>query len=238
MLLLFIVFFLPGFLWPQAPERLGLYMTQSILIAAPQVLLLLYLLWLRRGRSPEQTAGEVFREYGVGAPRASDLVHALAIFAGLVALLALATWGLARIPALGREILGRGFRYRLPRPALLPLAALFALATAYREELFFRCYLITRLQQLTLPAWAAAGASTALFAVGHLYQGPAGLIVAALLGTCFALLFLRLRNLHRLALAHALYNLAVLAATLFSAAGAAAGPPFTIARILAIVGVL
>jgi membrane protease YdiL (CAAX protease family) len=245
MLLLFFAFFLPGFLFPQAPQQLGPFMVQSALVAIPQVLLLLYLLWLRRANQGNSQAwgragalAEAWREYGVTAPRASDLVHALAIFAGLVGVLALTAVVLRLIPAGPRRLLEEGFRFRLERPALLPLAVVFALTTAYREELFFRCYLITRLRQLALPPWAAAALSTILFAAGHLYQGLSGFIVATVLGVCFALLFLRLRNLHRLAIAHALYNLAVLGATLLmgEAGQRAAADFFTIGVFSGIVG--
>lgn len=237
MLLLFFAFFLPGFLYPRSPHDLGAFMVQSILLCVPQVLLLLYLLWLRLGaRGPRDASvaawlgpPEAWREYGLALPRARDLVHALAIFGGLLALLALSAAVLRLIPFLPRRLLEQGFRFRLGRPALLPLAVVFALTTAYREELFFRCYLITRLRHLSLPAWAAATLSTAVFAAGHIYQGLAGLVVAAVLGACFSLLFLSRPGLHRLAIAHALYNLAVLGATLLvdDAGPAAAAGTFT-----------
>lgn len=217
MILLFLAFFLPGFLYPQTPEDLAAFMTRSTLIAVPQVLLLLYLLWLREGQS--------WGRYGVAAPRGRDLLPALAIFAGLISLLLVAAAVLRLLPFVPRRLLEQGFRFRLDRPTLLPLAGVFALTSAYREELFFRCYLITRLRQLGLPSWVAAASSTALFAAGHLYQGLSGLIVATLLGACFALVFLRLRNLHRLAIAHGLYNLTVLAATLFVGQAGTETPP-------------
>jgi membrane protease YdiL (CAAX protease family) len=113
-----------------------------------------------------------------------------------------------------RRRLAGGYRWHLQDARLLPLAAAFSLLTGYREELFFRAYLLTRLRQSGLPAAAAVAASGLLFASGHAYQGLAGLAVALALGLYFAVAFTRLGNLHRVAWAHALYNLTVLAATL------------------------
>ncbi len=53
-------------------------------------------------------------------------------------------------------------------------------------------------------------ASTALFCVGHIYEGVMGVVVAASLGVLFALVYLRLKNLHVIAFAHGLYNTLVL----------------------------
>jgi membrane protease YdiL (CAAX protease family) len=61
--------------------------------------------------------------------------------------------------------------------------------------------------------------STALFAVGHVYQGIAGLAVALIQGAYFSVIFLRFKNIHPLALAHGLYNAAVLILTLFVETG-------------------
>ncbi|TFG78903.1 MAG: CPBP family intramembrane metalloprotease, partial [Spirochaetales bacterium] len=56
--------------------------------------------------------------------------------------------------------------------------------------------------------------SVALFTAGHAYQGTAGLISAALLGSALAVAYLRGTNLHALAWAHAGYNLLLLLASL------------------------
>ncbi len=73
----------------------------------------------------------------------------------------------------------------------LPLALLFGLTAGYREEFFFRAYLLTRLDELALPVPYAVAASTALFCVGHVYEGVMGVLVAAGLGVLFASVYLR-----------------------------------------------
>jgi membrane protease YdiL (CAAX protease family) len=221
MALLFLAFYLPGFLGfePALGQEAGQFarvVGQYLLAAIPQVLLLLYILWLReRQEAPGVRAG--FQAFGIVRPRGMDLLYALAIFVGLMALLLALNLLLSLLPEGGRALFRQGFRWRLTRPLLVPLALVFGLVTGYREELFFRCYLLTRLGQLSLPPAAAVALSTLVFAGGHLYQGAAGFLVAAVQGAYFAVLFQRMRNLHRLALAHALYNGLVLVASLFAA---------------------
>ena len=99
---------------------------------------------------------------------------------------------------------------------LIPLALVFAVVTGYREELFFRGYLITRFTEMGVPAPAAVGVGALLFALGHIYQGSGGFAAALILGVLFGLLFVQRRNLHRLAVAHALYNALVLTASLWA----------------------
>jgi hypothetical protein len=221
--LLFLVFYLPGYLWPglqldYGAANLGPYMLQFLTIAPPQILLLLYILNLRAESAGGNTQLRL-AEFGLRRPRSTDLLYALAIFGGIVALLLLLGLILSLLPAAGRSMFTRGFRWKLEEPRLIPLVLLFCLVTGYREELFFRSYLITRFSQLGLPAAAGVGLSTMLFSVGHLYQGVAGLAVAVIQGLYFAILFVRLRNLHPLALAHGLYNAAALLVTLFVDAG-------------------
>jgi membrane protease YdiL (CAAX protease family) len=214
--LVFAGFYLPGLLWPDASSReassdLGLYMARFLVIATPQVLLLGYLIRVRGSQTPGVS---VWAEFGISRPRAADLAWALALLVGAFLLLAAAALILGLLPDEVRRRLAGGYRWHLQDARLLPLAAAFSLLTGYREELFFRAYLLTRLRQSGLPAAAAVAASGLLFASGHAYQGLAGLAVALALGLYFAVAFTRLGNLHRVAWAHALYNLTVLAATL------------------------
>jgi hypothetical protein len=211
-------FYLRGLLWPiSAPAgdagELALYMARFLGAAAPQVLLLAYLIWLR---GPQLPGRSVWTEFGIGRPRAADLGWAILLLAGAFLLLAAAGLLLNLLPEEARRRLTGGFRWSLQDARLLPLAACFSLLTGYREELFFRSYLLTRLRQAGLPAAAAVAASALLFAGGHAYQGPIGLAVALALGLYFALAFARQGNLHRVAWAHGLYNLAVLAGTLLA----------------------
>jgi membrane protease YdiL (CAAX protease family) len=188
------------------------YMLQFFIVALPQILLLLYILRLRGGE-------DVWAEFGIPRPRARDLPVTLLVFAGVMALLTLLGLILILLPSAGRSLFASGFRWQLEDPRLIPLVLLFCLVTGYREELFFRSYLLTRFRQLHLPVFLAVAVSTAVFAVGHAYQGIAGLAVALIQGAYFSMVFLRIRNVHPIALAHGLYNAAVLILTLFVETG-------------------
>lgn len=209
--ILFATLFLPGILWPEAgllpgAADLPAYMARFLVIAVPQILLILYVIDLGGGPPPAR--------YGLRRPSPRDLPPALLAYIGLLAILLSINLGAALVPGAARLLEG-GFRWQMSSPAHIPLALLFALATGYREELFFRSYLITRLAEAGADPRAAVLLSAVLFSSGHFYQGPAGLIMAPAQGLLFGAFFLRRRNLHALALGHALYNLTVLALTVF-----------------------
>ncbi len=219
MILLFLLFYLPGYLWPQQELLQGSgslrpYMLQFLLIAVPQIMLLLYILDLRAREAGSPAEGP-FAEFGIRRPKARDLLYALLIFAGVFALLTLLGAILMLLPSAGRSLFTTGFRWKLEDPRLIPLVLLFCLVTGYREELFFRSYLLTRFRQLHLPVAIGIGMSTLLFAAGHVYQGIAGVAVALIQGVYFSILFVRLENIHPMAMAHGLYNTTVLVITFF-----------------------
>lgn len=146
------------------------------------------------------------REYGLCRPKARDPLRAAALAAILFMaskLAALAFGGegaSAAVPDAG------GW----PFPALIALSALFSASVGYREELFYRLYVIGSLRDRGASPEAAALASAALFAAGHAYQGAAGIAAAAAVGLVLAAATVRGWRLHSLALAHAAYDFAVL----------------------------
>jgi membrane protease YdiL (CAAX protease family) len=216
LLLVFAAFYLPGLLWsspaPQEdPARMASYMAQFLTAALPQLALFAYLLHLR---GATDGAGSTWLDFGIPRPRAADLLWALLVALGILLLLGVLGLAISALPGGARRLFQSGFRWQLPKAQLLPLALLFSLVSGYREELFFRSYLLTRLAQAGLHPALAVAASSLLFAAGHAYQGPAGFAVALVMGVYFALVFLRMRNLHRLAWAHGLYNAVVLLSTL------------------------
>jgi membrane protease YdiL (CAAX protease family) len=164
-----------------------------------------------------RSVSAAFERFGLVRIRPRDLLQGVLVFSGAAAVLLAAAMLLRLIPGTGRQFLTEGFRFHLGDWRLVPLALVFGLVIGYREELFFRGYLLTRLAEIGVPAAPAVAGSTLLFAMGHLYQGPAGFVTAAALGAYFGTLFTRRRNLHRLALAHGLYNTAVLVASLWIA---------------------
>ena len=149
-------------------------------------------------------------------PRRRDAAEAGIIAAALVAALALASLLVGALPDPLREPFLRGYRWELQGAAQVPLALAFVLISAYREELYFRAYLLTVLEEIATPPWLAVLTSALLFGLGHLYQGWLAAVTALLIGVGFALLYRHRPSVHRLAWAHAAFNLTVLTGTLFA----------------------
>jgi uncharacterized protein len=100
--------------------------------------------------------------------------------------------------------------------ALIPLFIASSLSTGYAEELFFRSYLMRRLERAGLgPLWAGL-ASSLLFGSFHGAQGIVGIASTTLVGLWFARRWHKGRNIHELAIGHGLYDAAVFAITLYS----------------------
>ena len=86
---------------------------------------------------------------------------------------------------------------------------LACLGTGYLEELYFRYYLLAKMENIIPQTAVRVLFSTILFAVVHMYYGPWGILNAAIAGLFLSVLFLRTRSLHGIAVAHAGYNMFV-----------------------------
>jgi membrane protease YdiL (CAAX protease family) len=174
------------------------WLATGMIQSASQVLLLAVIIGVS-GRS---------REFGVRKPSPRDIPAAVLIFGGMLLIGSLVALIMVKL----------GFAYLEPataRPELSPLALVilaagFALASAYREELFYRAFLLGSCIQRSAPPAAAVGVSVILFAWGHAYQGPVGMVAAACTGLFLALAWLRGTSVHALSLGHAAYNLGIL----------------------------
>ena len=176
-------------------------------LAVSAVQLAIIALIMTRRRAPK-------REFGLHFQLA-EIWHAVPVAAGGVALLVAFGVAAQALPEAVSNRVAEGYRWQIPSLLRLPLAVPFLLLAAYREELFFRAFLITTLRGLRAPNWAAIAISSFLFGAGHLYQGVFAAVVSAALGAYLGAWYLRAAAVHRLAIGHALFNLIVLAATLF-----------------------
>lgn len=70
------------------------------------------------------------------------------------------------------------------------LALLLVVVVALAEETIFRGYLILRLQGLTGSRTLAVLVSSFIFALGHGYEGSAGVVTVGVMGMVFALVYL------------------------------------------------
>jgi len=75
------------------------------------------------------------------------------------------------------------------------------------EELLFRSYLFTRLEELFGDKALALVATFVGFGCLHIYEGMRGFINASVIGLCLGIAFIRFRSVIPLALAHTLGNL-------------------------------
>ena len=199
-LVLFAALFLPGYLYQSAEGASFIFsssemLLRNLVVGVPQVLLILYV--IATGANADA------RDYGLPRLRLSDLFRAFGVFAGIC---------LVSVPiaVAGRLLNAVGIVADValdPSPISLILLVLVCMTTGYREELYFRSYLLSELAPLGRTK--AIAASTALFAIGHIYQGGLAFVGTALIGTLLSFAFLRYRNTHIVALGHGLYNLAV-----------------------------
>jgi membrane protease YdiL (CAAX protease family) len=210
-LLFFAAFFLPGYAAqgiaaPVGPTTNAL-MIQSTLAGIPQFLLMAWVVVARAPASGEESA---WRRWGLVPLEPRDAVRTALL---LLACFAVVAPFIALMVALPRELsqnLGRGYRWGLQSVSQLPLAFLFGLTAGYREEFFFRSYLLGRLDELGVPVVAAVAVSTIVFCLGHLYEGLLAVAVTAALGVLLSAAWLRRRSLHVVAIAHGTYNALVL----------------------------
>lgn len=80
----------------------------------------------------------------------------------------------------------------IPSPVLgeVLLGTMLVVVVAFSEELIFRGYLIHRFQGAGATTGVAVVVSTAIFALGHGYEGTAGLATVSVMGLIFALVYL------------------------------------------------
>ncbi|SIQ92326.1 CAAX protease self-immunity [Alkalispirochaeta americana] len=88
----------------------------------------------------------------------------------------------------------------------IPLLTGTLLAVAYGEEIFFRAYLLIRLNQAGLSSMPALLISATLFALTHQWQGPEAVFFAWISGIFLGSVWILRPGIHHLALGHAAYN--------------------------------
>lgn len=145
------------------------------------------------------------REYGIGVPKPRDVPAAALILGGMLLIGTLVSITLKtpdRTPTSPEAT-------TLTWPTLA-LYLGFSLGSAYREELFYRVYLLESFKLGSAPQGLAVTFSVVLFTLGHAYQGPTGMAAAALIGLFLAVAWIRGRSLHALAWGHGAYNLGIL----------------------------
>lgn len=90
-----------------------------------------------------------------------------------------------------------------------PVLILAAIENGFLEEVLVVGYLMTRLEQLKVPAVGAIAISAVLRGSYHLYQGFGGFLGNAVMGVVFAYWFRRTRRLWPLVIAHSILDIVV-----------------------------
>lgn len=186
------------------PAELGRTLTYTL----PSLALLWYL--ILRINSAEKKS---FSSLGLTSLRKQDFLSFAAGFAGLV----LVGLGISFLVSLLPQM------ENLPPPPKIEapdtvwgwiVIAFSCLGTGYLEETYFRYYLFTAgptaaPEKLNVDAAARIVLSTGLFSICHIYEGPWGILNAALAGILLSALFVRFKSFHGIAWAHGAYNIFV-----------------------------
>ena len=209
-LILFTALFLPAF-FSQSREADGgmfnspyfnlTYLTRAL----PQAALILYLIKIK--------GIGTLKKFGIKKIRLKDIPGGFLVLAGILLSIIPITI-ITSIIQSRTENFSDGIIWYIDRISILPLIFITCLATGYLEELFFRVYLITMLEKIGLQIKFVIPAAAFLFASGHIYQGISGFAVTFIIGIVLSFFFLKKRNIHRIAIGHALYNFLILLLTL------------------------
>jgi membrane protease YdiL (CAAX protease family) len=87
-----------------------------------------------------------------------------------------------------------------------------AAGAALSEEIAFRGYVISRVRVATGSYWIGAVLGSAAFSTGHLYQGPAGVLLIFIYGMLFSGLYVARKSVVPCIVAHFLQDLTILLA--------------------------
>jgi membrane protease YdiL (CAAX protease family) len=178
----------------------------------------------------------VARRHGLSAgevgERLGDVRLTSAVTAGLLAIVAVVylimRWLLGRARPKAAAAAGDGMRQLVPASG--PEMAVFvflSLTAGICEELLYRGWLVNILRVATGSVWAAVGVSSAMFGLGHAYQGAKGMLRTTFVGLQLALLFVYVNSLIPGQVLHAAVDIIIglLMATAASRTSAAEAQP-------------
>ena len=208
--ILFALFYLPAYLFQSSigdPSAFNspLFNIQLWIVYIPQISLVLYLIY--------QDNQKNHRDFGIKKPVLRDIPYIAITAAALIIIIGIIQLIFILIPfSTASENI---FLWDFNNSRAIPFILVTSILTGYSEELFFRSYLYTRLEQLRLSRIHILITINLIFSLGHFYEGVEGGINAFILGFFFSLIFLWKRNINILVIVHALYNFSVLMLSYF-----------------------
>lgn len=173
-----------------SPTASGAVVTREIAILA----LTACLLWIAASRERQPLSSIGFRASRIGRSLTWGFALAIVCFAAVLACLAI------------YSVLGVHYGEGAAISRSLPVTLLTVFRAGISEEIFYRGYAIERLQSLTGSKWIAAAISLAAFAGFHFRQGPAGVVLALVLGSIITGYYLWKRDLLAAMFAHFLVD--------------------------------
>jgi len=180
----------------------------ALLAALGPAAVAMYLLW-RDGRLDDAGFGRRPASFVAG-------YGALGVVACFIALYSVVLVAAMVLLALGNDLTALGDDDAVDLTVGTALAGLaLALTAGVGEEIVFRAYAITRLEEAGYGR-AAIWAPWATFTALHLYQGPFALLAIGAVGAVFVWLYWWKRSVWPVMVAHAGYNVVVLAVALAS----------------------
>jgi membrane protease YdiL (CAAX protease family) len=182
------------------------YIINYIIISLPQAILVVYLISLRKQESPDNTVSSQLKEYGVIVFKPVHIIYTIIIYCTVFILSSSLIYLIKIMPVDLIKNAGPQSELNVPVPMLL----LFSIVTGYKEEVFFRSYLLQSYMSRGVGYSSIVLASTCLFALLHFYGGIVSVLIAMINGFVFCYAFKKIKSLHVIALAHALYNFTVL----------------------------
>ncbi len=223
--LFFFAFYFPGFIWGNPHKDLQdftTYVLQFESVAIPEIFLMIYVLYIQQTFTLNRETQDIettnistnLESFGIVRFKVQYLLKGFISTLGIFILLFPIGFIISTILHSHNEILTEGYRWKLKNPSQLIFALVFSVTIGYREELFFRSYLLTRFKNIGVSFPIAVISSTLLFATGHIYEGYMGFVVALTIGFYLTYIFTKFNNLHINALAHGLYNFTVLFLTI------------------------
>ena len=154
-----------------------------IIVSIPHTFLIVYIIWIKRiennkysdikDENPKSKINPL-KYYGFKSFKYMDIIFTIILYCILFVVSSTFVYFIQLLPDNNFNNAAELSKIFVPIPLLL----LFSLATGYKEEIFFRSYLLTVFTNAGVKFSTIALISTCLFALLHSYGGIVGVLIA------------------------------------------------------------
>ncbi len=142
-----------------------------------------------------------FYDFGFRKIKISDLKYIIIIVATILAILSISSYILIKLNIkVNQENLIRADK------KFIPLLFILFICVGYIEEIVFRAYSTVFFEKHNINKYIGLIVSTILFTSLHIYQGIAPTIIIFFVAITLYVFYLKIRNLHILAIAHGIFD--------------------------------